>query len=258
MIYKKRSKRPKNLLYGKHPIAEALAAGKNLDKLYVQKGLQTDDVLRNILDTVKQRSIPTQKVPVEKLNRLTHNAVHQGVAGFAALIPYYTLEDVLSQAYEMGEVPLFILCEGVTDVGNLGAIARTAACTGVHALVLPERGSAAVNAEAIKASAGALHRLPVCKTKSADVAMSYLKNNGLQVLACDVHKDATMINRLDLSIPTLIVLGSEGEGLPARLVKKADHIAQIPIIGNFDSYNVSVAAGMVLYESMMQRKVKKK
>lgn len=241
-----------NLMYGRHPIMEALQSGQKFDKIFIQKGLR-GDFFSKIHQLSKELAIPTQLVPIEKLNRLTNRKNHQGIVGFAALIPYYTVEDVLSKAYDEGEIPLFLLCDGITDVRNFGAIARTAACAGVHGIVITAKGTAPINSEALKASAGALQQMAVCKVRFLDKTIRYLQDNGLQIVASTLAEQSKLIQSIDLTIPTAIIIGSEGKGIAPKHQKMADQLAKIPIVGQFDSYNVSVATGMLLYETMRQR-----
>jgi 23S rRNA (guanosine2251-2'-O)-methyltransferase len=240
-----------NLVYGRHPVLEALQAGKEFEKLFIQKGLPSE-AMKGILQLARQQETPIQLVPIEKLNRLTGNKNHQGVAGFTALITYYELEDVLSSAYSGKYPPLFLICDGITDVGNFGAIARTAACTGVNGLIIPQKGAATISGEAIKASAGALYEMPVCKVRFLDRAILYLQENGVKVVATDISA-TKWLHQTDLTVPTAIILGAEGKGVSPVFLKMADEKVKIPMIGDFNSFNVSVATGIVLYEAVRQR-----
>lgn len=240
----------KQLIYGRHPIEEALLADKKFDKILLQRGLQAD-VLNNIVELAKEKEVAVQFVPFEKLNRVTRKA-HQGVVGFLSLVTYYTVEDVLSQVYDKGEVPFFLICDGITDVRNFGAMARTAICTGIHGIIMTQKGSANINGDAMKASAGALHKIPICKVRFLDETIKYLQNNGLQIIASSLqtpHYPKT----IDWSIPTALIMGAEDKGVSPKHLRLANQAVKIPIIGDFDSYNVSVATGMILYEAMQQR-----
>ncbi|MEZ4885043.1 MAG: 23S rRNA (guanosine(2251)-2'-O)-methyltransferase RlmB [Chitinophagales bacterium] len=244
-------KKEKNLIYGRNPIFEALESAKSIDKLFVQRGLKSDSI-KEIVSLAAKADTVIQKVPIEKLNRLTRNAAHQGVAGYLSLIRYYSLEDILSHVYDRGEVPLFLVCDGITDVRNFGAIARTALGSGVHAVVIPSQGAASINAEALKTSAGALNKIPVCKVNDLENSVKYLQKNGLQILATSLQTD-TMLYQADLTIPTAIVVGAEDSGINASLLRMIDKWVKIPMAGDFDSFNVSVATAMSLYEVMRQR-----
>ncbi len=241
-----------NILYGRKPILEALEAGKKLEKIYLQQGI-SKDFFKEVYHLAKENNITLQQVPSSKLNKICKQN-HQGAVAYAALINYYEMADIYSHTMDKGEMPLFIMVDGVTDVRNLGAIARSAACTGVHALILPAKGNAIINADAIKSSAGALNQLPVCKVNSFTKAIAELQSYGIQIVASALKREALPINEVDLTIPTCIVMGSEEKGIPREHLQLVDQISFIPIIGDFDSYNVSVAAGMILYEAMMQRK----
>lgn len=242
-----------NVIYGRHPIWEALHAGRSFDKILVQKGIG-GDIVREVVQLARQHEIPLQIVPPETLGRLSKGKNHQGMLGFTSLIDYYEIEDILANTYEKGQVPLFLLCDGITDVGNFGAIARTAACAGVQTIVIPAKGSAAINAETLKASAGALEKIHVSKVRFLDKTIRYLRENGVQIIATGLQTD-TYIYQLDFTQPTAIIMGAEGKGVSPVFLKTADHIAQIPIPGAFDSYNVSVATGIVLYEAVRQRRI---
>ncbi|QQS31031.1 MAG: 23S rRNA (guanosine(2251)-2'-O)-methyltransferase RlmB [Sphingobacteriales bacterium] len=242
---------PDNLVYGRNPVIEAFQAGKEFEKLFVQKGLG-GDAIKTILQYSHQQETLVQMVPIEKLNRLTGNKNHQGVAGFTSLIKYYELEDILSEAYNSANPPLLLICDGITDVGNFGAMARTAACTGVNGIIIPQKGAATISAEAIKASSGALYEIPVCKVRFLDRSIHYLQENGVQVIATDISAQK-WIHQTDLTIPTAIIMGAEGKGVSPVFMKMANEKAKIPMTGNFNSYNVSVATGIILYETLRQR-----
>ncbi|MGB0838628.1 MAG: 23S rRNA (guanosine(2251)-2'-O)-methyltransferase RlmB [Chitinophagales bacterium] len=252
MFKQNRNDEPKNqLIYGRHPIVEALKSEQAFDKIFIQRGIQGEQI-KQIIHLAKEQNVPVQFVPLPKMNRLTRKN-HQGVAGFLALITYYKLEDILSNVYAQGDIPLFLIADHITDVRNFGAIARTALATGVHGIVVPAKGAANINAEALKASAGALHQIPICKVRFLDEAIQFLQSNGLQVVASDLNTD-TFFDQTTLDIPSAIILGAEGKGISPKYLKVADVIAKLPMSGNFDSFNVSVATGMVLYEVMQQRK----
>ena len=239
-----------NLIYGRHPIVEALEEVRGFDKIFVQRGI--DYAFNKMIERLAaEQDIPVQVVPLEKINRLTRKN-HQGVAGFLSLIPYYNLDDVLAAAYDRGETPLILVCDGITDVGNFGAMARSAACAGVHGIVIASKGAASINPEAMKASAGALNQIPVCKVRFIDKALYYLKENGLQVIATALEGEK-YIHQTDLTVPTAIIMGSEGTGVSPAFLKIADNLVKIPMVGNFDSFNVSVATGIILYETIRQR-----
>ncbi|MCY7410246.1 MAG: 23S rRNA (guanosine(2251)-2'-O)-methyltransferase RlmB [Chitinophagales bacterium] len=237
------------LIRGVHAIEEALASGKSIEKIFIQNGIQKSSVSQ-ILKVAQERIIPVQFVPIEKLDRL--GTAHQGIAAIASPILFYKTEDVIAAIYEKGELPLLIICDRITDVRNFGAIARTAFASGVHAIIIPQSETAALNSEAIKSSAGALNKLHVCREKNLIHTVKNLKLSGIQILAADGGA-AEYIHAADLTIPTAIIMGSEGEGINTELLRIADLIVKLPMANTFDSYNVSVAAGMMLYEAMRQR-----
>lgn len=248
-----RKKRPKerSIIFGRQPLLEALQSNVGIEKIVLKKNLQGENI-KEIMALAKAQHIPIQMVPVEKLNWYTQKN-HQGVLAHLSAIEYANLEDILSHAYAQGELPLFLILDQVSDVRNFGAIARTALCMGVHALVISSKGSAAINEEALKTSAGALVQLPVCRSKSLGNTLDYLQSNGLSVLAMDL-KGENVLDEVDLKVPLAIVMGSEGDGIQRHLLNKADLKIKIPMTGKFDSLNVSVASGMVLYEVVRQRR----
>jgi len=245
------TKNPKNLIYGRHPIQEALDAGQAFDRLFIQSGNKSE-TLRNIRQQATEMGISIQSVPIEKLKRLT-NANHQGVAGFLSLIQYYKVEDILSLAYEKGELPLFLILDGVQDVRNFGAIVRSAHCFNVHGIIIPTTGGAPISADAIKASAGALTTFPICKVDDLGETVNYLKDNGLMIAAAALSQ-SDFIYKVQFDQPLAIVMGAEGKGVSSQLIRLSDIEVNIPHSGNFDSLNVSVASGIILYEITRQRK----
>lgn len=236
-------------IYGIHPVEEALNSGATIERIFIQKGIHKDGI-STIVRGAQQHEIPVQFVPAEKLNRLHRN--HQGIAAMVSPVQFYKVEDVLAQVYEKGEFPLFIIADRITDVRNFGAIARTALCCGAHALIIPQAETASINSDAMKASAGALHKIPVCREKNLVQLIKQLKLNGLQVLVSDMN-GSKFIFEADLKIPTAIIMGSEGEGVAPELLRLADEIVKIPMTGTFESLNVSVATGIFLYEAVKQR-----
>jgi 23S rRNA (guanosine2251-2'-O)-methyltransferase len=240
-----------HLIYGKHPVLEALKEGRPFEKLLIQRPA-TSDELRSIVSMATKQNVLVQFVPLQKLNSVTRKN-HQGVVGFVSLIPYYDVADILAKVYEEGRTPLFLVLDQITDVRNFGAIARTAECCGVDALVVPAKGSALISADAMKASAGALNRLPVCKVRFLAEALDFFKLNGLAVFASDL-KAGKMLYDCDLTIPMAVILGSEEDGVSPKLLEMADQNFIIPMAGNFDSLNVSVSAGIIMYETLRQRK----
>jgi 23S rRNA (guanosine2251-2'-O)-methyltransferase len=241
-------------IFGRQPILEAFKSGKRFDKILLLKSFGTAaDEGREILQLARQTETPVQYVPKEKLESVAQKysrhreANHQGIIGFLSIITYYTIDDVLDHIYSRGETPLLVILDGVTDVGNFGAIARSAECLGAHALVVPAQGSAQINAEAMKTSAGALNNILVCREKSLAKSIQHLKDNGIKIYGTDSTK-ATELTKVDFTVPCAVVFGSEGEGLSAEIKKLCDERITIPMKGLTGSLNVSVSAGIVLYE----------
>ena len=238
-----------NLIFGMHPLLEALEAGREIDKILLKRGLRSEEVSR-ITALARERTIPLQIVPEERLTRLTRKQ-HQGVIAFISEIEYTPLETLIPMLYEVGRSPFVLLLDGLTDVRNFGAIARTAECAGVDALIIPERGSVTVTADAIKTSAGALHRLPVCRVSSIMSAVSLLQASGLKIVAAS-EKARDVYTETELRLPLGLVLGAEDEGVSEEVLRRADHIVRIPQVGAIGSLNVSVAAGILIYEIVRQ------
>ncbi|MBE7175058.1 MAG: 23S rRNA (guanosine(2251)-2'-O)-methyltransferase RlmB [Mucilaginibacter polytrichastri] len=239
------------LIFGIRAVIEALRSGKEIESLFVQRALK-GDLFHELRILLGETGTPMQLVPVEKLNRLTPGN-HQGVVAFVSLITYQRLDQIIPQLYEEGKTPFVLILDGVTDVRNLGAIARTAECAGVHAIVVPLKGSAQINADAVKTSAGALYKIPVCRVDRLSQTVTFLRESGLQIVACS-EKTNDEIYVPDYSLPTAIVMGSEEEGISDEIIRAADHLAKIPMFGEIASLNVSVSAGIILYEAVRQRK----
>ncbi len=239
-----------NYIFGIHPLAEALDSGQVPEKILIQKDL-TGEGFTRLFQRIRQLKIPFQMVPVEKLNRVTRKN-HQGIIAFVSLIAYHELHVLLPGIFERGELPLIVLLDGVTDVRNMGAIARTAECAGAHAIVIPEKGNAPVSADAIKASAGALSRIPVCKEDSIPSCVAFLKECGLTTIALS-EKSGKTIYETDFNKPLAIVMGSEEKGVSSMTKHLVDAVASIPMAGKIASLNVSVATGIVLFEINRQR-----
>ncbi len=239
-----------NYIFGIHAVLEAVHAGKGFDKVLVRRGAGSD-LLKKLLGVLSRMEIPVQQVPVEKLNRITGKN-HQGVIAFLSEISYVDITTLLPSIFEKGEDPLILLLDGVSDVRNFGAIARSAECAGVHAIVIPASGSAAINADAIKTSAGALHRIPVCRPRDLLTVMRFLKESGLRLFAA-TERAADSMYATDMTGPAGMILGSEERGISPQLLKIADSWVSIPMKGNIPSLNVSVAAGVMLFEMLRQR-----
>lgn len=239
-----------NMIFGIRAVIEAINAGKEIDKILLQKGL-SNELFGELRKTLVGKEIPYQFVPPEKLNRVTSKN-HQGVIAFLANITYYRTEELLSSVFEKGKVPMVLLLDRITDVRNFGAIARSAECAGVDMIIIPSRGAAQINADAIKTSAGALHRIPVCREDNLKTTLEYLKESGLQVVACH-EKTEKLIYDVNFALPTCIIMGSEEDGISGEYLKRSDLAAKIPMPGKIASLNVSVATGIVLFEAVHQR-----
>ncbi len=237
-------------VFGIRAVIEAIESGKEIESLYVQKGI-SGDLFKELRKLIDERNVKFQYVPVEKLNRLCRGN-HQGVFAFISPISFHSVEDLIPFIFEQGETPLLLILDRITDVRNFGAIARTAECAGVHGIVLPMKESAAINADAIKTSAGALFKIPVCRVNNLKKAVEYMQESGLQVIACSEKNDQSVYSA-DFTIPTAVVLGSEEDGISNDIMRIVDRYAKIPMKGEIESLNVSVAAGVILYEALRQR-----
>ncbi|MBD5232506.1 MAG: 23S rRNA (guanosine(2251)-2'-O)-methyltransferase RlmB [Bacteroidales bacterium] len=238
-------------IFGLRAIIEAIEAGRDIDKVLIRKDLAGGDLSRELLHKIKEYGIPSQRVPLEKLNRITMKN-HQGAIALLSAVPYHSLEQLLPTLYEEGAMPFFVMLDGVTDVRNFGAICRTAECAGADAVIIPERGSATPNADAMKTSAGALMHLPVCRVSSLKEAISYLQQSGVTVIGASEKADKTYTD-VPCTGPVAIVMGAEDTGLSPEVIRSCDYLASIPILGSIGSLNVSVAAGIMTYEVVRQR-----
>lgn len=238
------------MIIGRQPLIEALQSGRSIDKILFQQQVSGESI-GEIRKLAKEKNIPIQQVPAEKLNYMT-KANHQGVIALAALVSYMDLQEVIDHVVGEGQVPLFIMLDGVTDVRNIGAIARTALCCGAQALIIPDKGVGALNEEALKSSAGALESIHVCRVGSLMKAVDSLHLNGILVYASEMTAPKKIFD-VNWTGPSCIVMGSEDKGVFPPLMKICDETFHIPMTGKFESLNVSVAAGMIMYESMKQR-----
>ena len=238
------------MVFGIRAVREVLEAGGELDHIYVKRE-SNSALMSDLLRAVGARQIPIRKVPLEKLNRLTRKN-HQGVIGVKAVTAYHRLEDLLPGIYERGEDPLLVLLDGITDVRNFGAIARTAECAGAHAIVVFEQNSVSVTPDALKTSAGALARIPVCRSKNIQEAITLLRDSGVRIVGA-TEKAETLLDDADYSGPLAIVMGSEEKGLSPFTLRNSDQLVRIPLLGAIGSLNVSVAAGIVLYAALRQK-----
>ena len=241
----------KDFIFGTRAVIEALNAQKDIDKILINKE-QNNELTKELLSLAKAEKVPVVRVPEAKLNRITRKN-HQGVVAHISAIQYASLDNVIEECFSKGVSPLILVLDRITDVRNFGAIARTADCAGVHAIVLPEKGSAQINSDAVKTSAGALNFLPVCRVKNLYYTIKDLKKMGLNVVSCTEKTERSMYEA-DYTSPTVIVMGSEEDGISSEIMSISDEFVAIPMFGNIESLNVSVASGVMIYEALRQRK----
>ncbi len=240
----------KEMIFGIHAIIEAVESGKEIDKIIVKKDLQ-GELAKEMFALLREKDIPVQRVPVERLDRFTRKN-HQGVIAFLSAITYESIEDIIPFLYENGKEPFIMLLDGITDVRNFGAIARTCEVAGVNAIVIPAKGSVTVNADAVKTSAGALLKIPVCRENSLNAAIRYLKDSGVKIIAA-TERGSETYTKVDFNGPVAIVMGAEDVGVSNENLRIADNLVQIPQYGTIGSLNVSVASGILVYEAVRQR-----
>lgn len=239
-----------DLIYGRHPVLEALEAGRPVDKVYLQQGTR-GDFEKELRQMCKLHEVPFTIVPQAKMGRMVRGN-HQGVVAQLAATAYQKVENLLPLIYERGETPLLLLLDGVTDVRNLGAIARSAEVCGAQGLIIPQKNSAGLTPDAVKSSAGALLRIPVCREKSLVNTIEFLQMSGVKVIASDLKAERYLAD-VTLNEPLCIVMGAEGEGISTGVGRAADQTFKIPQVGELNSFNVSVAAGILLWEAMKAR-----
>lgn len=240
------------MIFGIRAVIEAAEAGKDIDKVLVKREL-SGELFKELQEVLRRYEIPMQKVPLERIDRITRKN-HQGVIAFTSAVTYQKLDQIVPFLYEQGKNPLIVVLDGITDVRNFGAIARTCEVAGVDAIVIPVRGSVSVNADAIKTSAGALHIIPVCRENSLKEAVVFLKDSGIKVVAA-TEKAAKNYTEADMSVPVAILMGSEDEGVSPEILRVCDELVKVPQFGSIQSLNVSVAAGVMIYEVVRQRAI---
>ena len=243
-------KEDKNFIFGIRAIIEAIKAGKQIDKLMIRNGLK-GELIYELMALVKEMQIPFQYVPNERINRITMKN-HQGVLAFISPIEFQSIENILPVIYEQGKTPFFVILDKVTDVRNFGAITRTAECANVDAIIIPEKGSAQISGDAVKTSAGALLKIPVCRVKNLAKTIKFLQESGIQIVAA-TERASDLYYTVDFSIPTAILMGAEDTGVDMEYLRVADKMVKIPILGEIESLNVSVAASIMIYEAVKQR-----
>ncbi len=243
----------KQYLIGIHSVFEAIRSGKEINKVFIKRDLRGQQ-FQELFKVIRENCIPFQYVPVEKLNRINPN--HQGIIAFLSLVEYKNLEEIVQRTFEEGNDPFIIALDQITDVRNFGAIARTAECAGVDAIVIPSSGSVSITPDAMKASAGALNRLAVCRTSDLEKTLISLRNSGLHAIAA-TEKAEKYYHSVDLKGPLVLLVGSEEKGISSKLLKLADTLVRIPMMGSIESLNVSVACGIITFEIVRQRGILK-
>ena len=240
-------------IFGTRAVMEAIRAKREIEKVFIQAGLN-NDLIKELINLAKANQVPFTFIPQEKLNRLSSKN-HQGVICVLSAVQYVSLENIVDKLYSEGKEPFILIIDRVTDVRNFGAMARTAECAGINAIVIGDKGNAPITGDAMKTSAGALSHLPVCRVKDMKKTFQFLKDNGVRIVACS-EKAEQLLYDIDLNSPLALVLGSEEDGISPELLKAADHLARIPLNGNIGSLNVSVAAGICMYEAIRQKTYK--
>jgi|SRR5690625_206018 len=239
-----------DLIFGIHSLEEALNSGQEIDKIFIQKGLDNPGISK-IISIAHKKLVPTSFVPIQRLNRMTPNN-HQGVVAKISPIQTQELEEMVEIAFAENPAPLFVLLDEITDVRNFGAIIRTAECAGAHGIIIPKQGSAAINDQTVKTSAGAIFNIPIAKADHLKDAIYFLKSYDVQIVSATEKAD-TLLYEIDFKKPTAIIMGSEGKGISPALLKMSDAQAALPLIGKTESLNVSVASALFLYEAVRQR-----
>ncbi len=238
------------MIYGTRAVMEAIVAGKEIEKIMIQSGL-SNDLIKELITTARSRNVPFTFVPLEKLKRMSSKN-HQGVICLLAAVSFASLDNLIDRAYSEGREPFFLLLDRITDVRNFGAIARTAECAGLDGIVIGEKGNAPITSDAMKTSAGALNHLPVCREKDLKKTLQLLRDNGIRVVAC-TEKASKDLYEVNLTGPVALIMGSEEDGISDPLLREADELAKIPMKGRIGSLNVSVAAGVAIYEVVRQK-----
>ncbi|MAE07977.1 MAG: 23S rRNA (guanosine(2251)-2'-O)-methyltransferase RlmB [Bacteroidetes bacterium] len=245
-----RTENADEFIFGIRPIIEAINAGKEIDRIFIKQGLRSD-LYRELMDLIKQDNIPHKFIPIFKLNRITRKN-HQGVIAYISPISFGNIEQIIPTLYEEAIEPLILILDKITDVRNFGAILRTAESTGVNAVIFSSQGSALLNSGTIKSSAGAIYNIAICRSDNLKNTIDFLKNSGLKIISA-TEKDGELFYKADLKGPLAFIMGSEGEGVSGEYLKRSDMKIMIPMLGNTASLNVSVAAGVLLYEAVKQR-----
>jgi len=240
----------KQIIYGIRAVIEAIQAGKEIDKIFIRNNLK-GDLISELFSLLRKENIPYQYVPSEKINRLAPNN-NQGVVAFISMISYTNIENLIPLLYEQGKNPFLLILDQISDVRNFGAIARTAEGAGVDAIIIPTKGNAQINADAIKTSAGALHKINVCRTNSLKQTIHFLQQSGIKIISV-TEKASDLYYKKDFTSPLALIMGSEDVGISNDLLRISDELVKIPMLGKIESLNVSVATAIVLYEAVKQR-----
>ena len=239
------------MIYGTRAVIEAILAGKDIDKVMVQVGL-ANDLVRELFNVARAHNVPVQSVPAERLKRISAKN-HQGVICMLSPVAFASVENLIAKAFEEGREPFFIMLDRLTDVRNFGAVVRTAECAGIDGIIVPDKGGAPITADSMKTSAGALNYVPVCREKDIRKTLKLLRDSGIRVVACTEKTDRDIYD-LNLTGPMALVVGSEEDGISDGILREADDLARIPLKGKIGSLNVSVAAGIAMYEVVRQRR----
>lgn len=240
------------MIFGIRTIIEAVKSGKEIEHIFLKRGLKSE-LLRELSGICRELSIPVQVVPVERINRISRKN-HQGAIAYISNIEYNNIEEIIPRLYEQGKTPLVLILDGITDVRNFGAICRTAECAGVDAIIFATKGSAQINADTIKTSAGSIHYIPICRTNNLKQTIAFLKNSGITVFAANEKTD-TIYFDANFKNPSAVIMGSEDKGIQLEYLRICDTMIKIPLKGRIESLNVSVAAGVILYEVVRQRNI---
>ncbi len=237
-------------IFGTRSIIEAIRNGRFIDKVLIRKGLD-NQLFAELFQLIKENSIPYQSVPVEKINRITRKN-HQGVLALLSAVEFFDIEMMLPGLFESGRIPLLLILDQITDVRNFGAIVRSAECGGVNCVIVPEKGMARIGSDAIKTSAGAIYSVPICKVKNLTQTLRFLKDSGIKIVAA-TERATKIYTEANMNLPLAIALGAEDKGISSSVLQFSDEHVQIPLFGNIGSLNVSVAAGLMIYEAVRQR-----
>lgn len=250
MYKENKSEDAEDIIYGVRAVIEAVKSNRPINKIYIQKGMNKE-LFKELKEELADKKYNLQFVPIHKLNRFTRKN-HQGVVAHISPIPYYELSPIILKLFDEGELPLVLILDRLTDVRNFGAIARTAECNGVDAIVIPEKDSVSITSDAVKTSSGALNKIPVCKVSDLSKTIHELKQSGIQIVAA-TEKTKKSVYEIDFTLPTAIIMGSEEDGVSMKLLAESDEKAKIPMQGTIASLNVSVSAGIMMYECSRQR-----